>query len=102
MRLAASNLPAAQNVALYSVEPDRRAVFTVSLCNRTAGPIKVRLALTAGPDPTDADWIEFDTPLSANDVLERTGLALSAGQKVFVRADVAGLSAVAFGIEEPI
>ena len=102
MRLAASNLAAAQNVALYTVPALKRAVLSVSLCNRTNGPIKVRLALADGAAPEDSDWIEFDTQISAGGVLERTGLALGAGQSVFVRADVAGLSAVAFGIEESI
>ena len=102
MRLAARNLPAAADTALYTVPLAARAVFTASLCNRTAGPIKVRLALTdAGAAPTDADWIEYDTSLPSLAVLERTGIALGAGQTLYARADVAGLSAVVFGVEEP-
>lgn len=100
MRLAASNLPAAQDVSLYTVPSLKRAVLSVSLCNRTNGPIKVRMGLAASAAPEDSDWIEYDVAVPANGVLERTGLALGAGQSVFVRADVAGLSAVAFGIEE--
>jgi hypothetical protein len=103
MRLAARTLPAADNTALYTVQAAHRAVFTASLCNRTAGVIKVRLALTdAGAAPTDADWIEYDTSLEALSVLERTGIALAGGQTLYARADVAGLSAVVYGIEEPI
>ena len=102
MRLAASNLAAAQNVALYTVPADRRAVLTVSLCNRAAASAKVRLALTAGGDPTDADWLEYDASLTGSGVLERTGLALAAGQKVFVRSDTATVSASAYGVEETV
>ncbi|WP_427792260.1 hypothetical protein [Brevundimonas diminuta] len=98
MRLAASNLPAAQDVCLYAVPADSRAVFTVSFCNRTPAMAKVRLAMTNGEAPTDADWLEFDTPLIGFAVLERTGLALTGGQKVYARADVDGVSAVAFGV----
>lgn len=100
MRLAALNLPAAADAALYTVPANHRAVFTVSLCNRAAAPVKVRLALTNGADPVDDDWIEYDAGIPAAGVLERTGIALSAGQKVFVRASVAGVSAVAYGVEE--
>lgn len=102
MRLAASNLAAGQNVALYTVQPGRRAVLTVSLCNRAAATAKVRLALTDGAAPTDADWLEYDASLPGSGVLERTGLALAAGQKVFVRSDVVNVSASAYGIEETV
>lgn len=102
MRLAALNLPAAQNAALYTVPAASRAVLTVSLCNRGAANAKVRLALTEGAAPVDDDWIEFDAILPAAGVLERTGLALSAGQKVFARSDVAGVTAVAFGVVEAV
>lgn len=100
MRLAARNLPAGADTALYTVPVDQRAVFTVSLCCRLAAA-KIRLALTDdGAAPTDADWIEYDTGLQPFAVLERTGLALAAGQNLYARADVAGVSAVVFGIQE--
>lgn len=102
MRLAALNLPAAQNVALYTVPAAHRAVMTVSLCNRGATAAKVRLALTEAAAPVDDDWIEFDAVLPGFGVLERTGIALAAGQKVFVRSDVANVSAVAYGVREPV
>ena len=105
MRLAAQSLNAGADTALHTVPAGQRAVFTVSLCNRSAVTTKVRLALTTGAAPTDADWIEYDTPIQAagaagGSVLERTGLALAEGQKLYVRADVAGVSAVVFGIQE--
>ena len=102
MRLAARTLPAAADTALYTVPVDHRAVFTVSLCCRLTAA-KVRLALTdAGAPPSDADWIEYDTSLQPLAVLERTGLALGANQTLYARADVAGVSAVVFGVQEQI
>lgn len=106
MRLAAQSLAADADTALYTVPAGRRAVFTASLCNRSAATAKVRLALTDGGAPTDADWIEFDTPVQpagsgGGSILERTGIALDAGQTLYARADVAGVSAVVFGIQEP-
>ena len=103
MRLASQSLNAGALTALYTVPAASRAVFTVSFCNRAATGAKVSLALTGGADPTDADWIEFDTPIQAagsagGSVLERTGLALGVGQKLFVRSDVPGVSAVAYGV----
>lgn len=102
MRLAASNLPAAQDVALWTVPPENRAVVTVAICNRSATSAKVRLAITDGAAPVDADWIEFDSNLPGSGVLERTGLALSTGQQVYVRASVVGISASVYGIVEAV
>lgn len=107
MRLAASNLAAGAVTALYTVPANKRAIVTLSLCNRAATSPKVRVAMTAGAAPSDADWLEYDTPIPASaasggSVLERTGLALGAGQQLHVRADVAGVSAVVFGVEEAI
>lgn len=105
MRLAASNIAAGVVTWLYSVPAGRRAVLNLNLCNRATATAKVRVAITAGQPPVDADWIEYETPLPAagspgGSVLERTGLALGAGQQVHVRADVAGISAVLYGIED--
>lgn len=100
-RLAANNLSATTNVTLYTVPANRRAVFTVSLCNRTAADILVRIALQSGT-LTDADYLEFDATLPPNGVLERSGLILTGAQYVMVRASAAGVSAVVFGIEEQL
>lgn len=102
MRLAASNLPADAVTALYTVPPGLRAVFTVSLCNRSTSLVKVRLALTDGGAPQDADWLEYDQALAASGVLERTGLALAEGQTVYCAAGGPDVSAVAFGVAEVI
>ena len=105
MLLATANLAAAAVTALYTVPANRRAVLGLNLCNRSAAVVTVRVALTTGAAPTDADWIEYETPLpaaggSSGSVLERTGLALGPGQKLYVRASAAGVSASAFGIED--
>jgi len=107
MRLAAQNLTAGVVTELYVVPAATRVVLTANLCNRAATLPKVRLAVTDGAVPTDADWIEYDTPLPAagsseGSVIERTGLALAAGQKIFARADIAGVSAVLYGVKEAV
>lgn len=105
MRLAANTPAAAAETLLYTVPAGRRAVFTLNACNRNAAQAKVRIALTNGAAPVAADWIEFDTPIPgvggvAGSVLVRTGLALAAGQRLYVRSDVVDVSFVVFGIEE--
>lgn len=99
MRLAASNLAAAADTAVYTVPAAKKAVFSVNVCNRGTVQAKVRLALTTGGAPADADWIEYDAPIAGSGVLLRTALALGAGQKLYARSDVVNVSIVVFGIE---
>lgn len=106
MRLAALTIPAAADTILFDCPDGQRAIVTLNLCNRTGGPAKVRVALTAGDAaPTLADWIEYDTPLppagtSGGSTLERTGIAMRAQDRLYVRSDVVGVSAVAFGLQD--
>lgn len=77
----------------------------MNLCNRAAAPAKLRVALTDGAAPVDADWIEYDTLVQAagapgGSVLQLTDLALGGGQKIYARASAAGVSAVVLGIQE--
>lgn len=107
MKLAALDLAAGAVTELYVAPAGTRPVLTVNLCNRSAAAAKVRIALTDGAAPANPDWIEYDTPIPAagsagGSVLERTGIALHEGQKLFVRSDIAGVSAVAYGFREPI
>lgn len=100
-RLAGNNVTAATDVTLYTCPTNQRASISVSLCNRGAAPVKVRLALVAsGGSVSTTDYIEYDTPIEANGALERSGIILSSGQFVVVRTDIATVSAVVWGVEE--
>lgn len=93
--------PANLNVAtIYTVPAGRQASL---ICNITALlACKVRLAVGSGSSPAAADWLEYDVPLAPfGGFIERTGLVLKAGQKVFVRTDTANsIAAQVYGIEE--
>lgn len=108
MRIAAITIPAAADTLLYDCPDGYRAIVTLSLCNRTADTPKVRVAVTAGDAaPTTADWIEYDLPLppagqSGGSSAERTGIALAAGDRIYVRSDLVGVSAVLYGVREPV
>lgn len=99
MKLASVALDAQTPTAIYTCPANSRAVVSLNLCNRGTTNAKVRVALTNGSAPTDADWIEYDTSLSGSAVLERTGLALGAGQSIWCNSDLAAVSAVVWGIE---
>ena len=107
MKLASVNLDAEAVTAIYSCPPGKRTIATLTLCNRTATTTKVRVALTSGAAPTDADWIEYDTPIPASgsvggSVLQLSGLALSAGQQIHARTSAAGVGATVVGLEQAV
>jgi hypothetical protein len=96
-KLGSADLAAATDTLLMDAQT-LDLVVNVRLCNRNAAPIKIRIAIGAGVAPAAADYIEYDSRVEANGVMENTGLAISAGEKIWVRADVANVSARAHGI----
>lgn len=97
--LGQAALAAATNTTVYTVPVGTFTVFSVSLCNRGTTTASVRVAIASAATPTNAEWIEFDTQISANGVLERTGLMANAGKLLVVYATNANVSVSAFGIE---
>jgi hypothetical protein len=98
-RLGVQDLAATSNTTVYTCPTGYFAVVNVSVCNRNATAVTVRLALSASANPGTAEWIEYGVTIPANSVLERTGLVLSAGQLLVVYSSATGVNAVAYGIE---
>lgn len=98
-RFGKAALAANTDTDLYVVPAGRVATATVSFCNRTAANIAVRLAVRNGAI-ADSDYLEFDAAVPANGVLERTQIALTAGETITVRAAAAGISVRAHGFAE--
>lgn len=86
-------------VSLYSPSAGKRGVGTVTLCNRTAADIKVRLAVTGGATPDNASWDVYDIPVG-NIPLKVSGLIIGGGQALYVQAAAAGVTVTFNGVEE--
>lgn len=56
--------------------------INISLCN-CGSDCTFTLAVGSGDSPQPGDYLNFDTPISANQPYERTGRAVSSGQKVW-------------------
>jgi hypothetical protein len=98
-RLGVADLAAATNTTLYTCPSNTFAVVTVSVCNRGATALTVRLAIASSATPSNSEYIEYDVSLLSKGVLERTGLVLDAGKLLVVNASATGASAVCYGIE---
>ena len=97
--LGSANLSGTTNTTIYTVPSDTYTVATLSVCNRNATAIDVRVAVGTTDTPADADYIEYGVEVVGNGVLERTGIVLAAGQKIVVYSTSGSTSAVVYGIE---
>ena len=98
-RLGVADLAAATNTTLYTVPASTFSVVTVSILNRSAGAVTIRLAVASSATPADSEYLEYDTSLSAKGVLERTGIVIDAGKLLVVRSSATSVNAVVYGIE---
>jgi hypothetical protein len=94
-----SNLAINTDTSIYTVPPDTFSVVTVSICNRSANTVSVRLAISTSSTPGLADFLEYGTQILANGVLERSGIVLQAGRQVIVRSSAVDVNAIVTGIE---
>lgn len=99
-KLGTADIALATNISLYTVPASTLVCLNISLVNRTAAAINVRIAIATTASPTSAEYIEYDFPLAANNVIERTGITCTAGEQVVVYCSAVGVSARVYGIEE--
>ena len=98
-RLGTADLAAATNTTVYTCPSSTFAVVTVSVCNRGASAANIRVAVASSATPGNAEFLEFDTSISAKGVLERTGIVMDAGKLLVVRSSATDVNAVVYGIE---
>jgi hypothetical protein len=100
-RLNGVDLTTTNATSVYTCPTATFGVVSVSICNRSATAVTIRLALTVtGSTPATTDYLEYDSSLSANGVLERTGIVMTAGNQLVVTAGTGNVvSVVVVGIE---
>ena len=100
-RLGVSSPAATTATNLFQVGAGKVATFSLSICNTNAASVTVRVGLcTTSATFGTGEYIEYDTVILGNSVMERTGLVLDATKYVVVYASTTGVNFVAYGFEE--
>jgi len=98
-RLGAADVAATTNTTVYTCPAATYAVVAVNVCNRGAASSDIRVALATLDTPTLSEYIEYDVAVGPKNVIERTGVVLSAGQRIVIYSSLANISTVVVGIE---
>jgi len=101
-RLGVANITTTSDNTVYTVPATTCAVVSINIVNRSssaAAPSRIAIASSATPGP--AEYIEYDSALVTNGVLERTGIVMKTGELIVVQTPTAtpSLSVVVYGIE---
>jgi hypothetical protein len=91
-RLAAIEPDAGTNTLIYQAPGGRAFNVTVRICNRNNSDALIRLALVSGNTLMDADYLEYDTILRANGLIERSTVSLAQSQSIFGYSNMTGVN----------
>lgn len=98
-RLGTNALSATTLTTAYTVPTGYYAVCNVSFTNTSSSPVTIRLAMASTGTPSASEYIEYDTPVVAKGVFERTGLVLQAGLNIVAYSSAANVNVNVYGIE---
>jgi len=101
-RLNTANITTTSNTTVYTVPATTFSVVSVNVVNRSSSaPALIKIAVASSASPGLDEWIEFESSLVANGVLERTGIVMKTGELIVVQTTTAtpALSVVVYGIE---
>jgi hypothetical protein len=101
--LGSVDLPATNYTQFYAVPTNTFVVVTVAFTNKTASPVTVRLAATKPTNPAPGipaadDYLEYEAQILPGGVLERTGIVLEGGRRLFARSSSNNVVAMVYGI----
>lgn len=97
--LGSANLYANIPQSIYVCDTENGSVVTLNVCNRNNVPVYVSVAISDDENtPTNAEWLEYDTLISPDGVLERSGITLSQGQYLTLRSSANSTNAICWGV----
>jgi hypothetical protein len=98
--LASVALNATTYTSIYAPAADTFSVVTISMCNKNATAIQVRLALAVNPNiPAPGNYIEYNAEILPGGVLERSGVVIQNGRTLYAYSTQTNTDVVVYGIE---
>lgn len=101
-RLGTANITSTSATSVYTVPASTFSVVSVNIVNRSSSAsAQIRIAVSTSASPGLDEWIEYDSALLANGVLERTGIVMDFAKQIVVQTPTSSpsLSVVVHGIE---
>lgn len=96
--LGQANLAAATNTTVFTAIATP-TTFNVSMTNTSGYPAAVNLSVSATSTPAAGEYLEYQTLIPANGVLERGGIVATAGKLVVAYSTIAGVNVNIYGYE---
>ena len=98
--LANAALAATTYTSIYGPPADTFSVVTISIVNKNATSIQVRIALAVNPNiPAAGNYIEYNATVLPGGVLERGGVVIQNGRTIYAYSTQANTDVVVYGIE---
>jgi hypothetical protein len=89
--LGQASLAATTNTTVYTAA-STPTTFNVSFTNTSGFPVAVNLAIAAAATPVAGEYLEYQTAIPGNSVLERGGLVCTSGKLIVAYATAAGVN----------
>jgi hypothetical protein len=96
--LGQASLAAATNTTVYTAGATP-STFNIEVTNTTGYPIAVNLSISAATTPVAGEYLEYQTVIPGNGVLERGGVVCTAGKLIVAYATAAGVNVNIYGYE---
>ncbi len=103
-RIAKSTPAAETNTTVYTVPALTYSTVSINILNASAAPGQFNLAILDSGDtvPDIADYIEYQMVIEPRNVVERSGIVLSAGQSIFIYSLTSSLVVNVYGYETEV
>lgn len=105
-RLGVATLAATTNTIIYTVPVGKQSTVNVNYTNRSSSETNdMRLAVMDSDqigDLATEDFIEYDFTMAATDTVERTGIAMKAGESIVAYAEKAVATIRVHGVERDV
>ena len=96
--LGQASLAAATSTTVYTVGATP-SVFNVEITNTTGYPAAINLSVSAAATPVAGEYLEYQTIVPPNSVLERGGIVGTSGKRIVAYSTIAGINVNVYGYE---